>query len=160
MLPKKYKVLKPELIQELQTIGKRYERPQAALLPVLHRLQQELGWISRECEADVANFLEVPEVKVREVISFYHMFQTKPIGKHHIRVCQTLSCHLMGSNSALAHLKQKLGIGLGETTEDGKFKLETVECLGACEIAPMMQINEATHGPLTNEKIDKILNEL
>lgn len=155
-----YKLINPDFRSELAKIAAQYERKQAALLPTLHYLQEKLGWISLELEAEIARLLETPEIKVREVVSFYHMFHTKAVGKHQIKLCQTLSCHLNGCDSVLSHLEKKLGIKPGETTKDGKFTLETAECLGACEIAPMMQVNAKPYGPLTSKKIDEILDNL
>jgi len=149
-----------ELIKDLEAIVQKYENKRAALLPVLHRVQEEYGCISEPHEISAANFLELPIVQVREVISFYGMFHQKPLGQHHIKVCQTLSCCLTGQPHLLNHLKDKLGVEAGETTADKKFTLSTVECLGACEIAPMMQIDKDNYGPLTPEKIDKILEDV
>jgi NADH-quinone oxidoreductase E subunit len=156
----KKKFLTPDLVQDLEKIVKLYERKQAALLPVLHRLQDAVGWIPEESEAEVAAFLGIPEVGVHEVVTFYEMFHQKKTGKYHIKVCQTLSCHLNGGPSLLEHLKKKLNLEVGGTTTDFKFTLSTVECLGACEIAPVIQINKDYHGNLTPEKVDEILDGL
>ena len=126
-----------ELIKDLEAIVQKYENKRAALLPVLHRVQEEYGCISESHEISAADFLELPIVQVREVISFYGMFHQKPLGQHHIKVCQTLSCCLVGQPHLLNHLKDKLGVEVGETTNDKKFTLSVVQCLGACEIAPM-----------------------
>lgn len=160
VLPKKKKFLTGVLSEDLEKIVKRYEKRSAALLPVLHRLQDEYGWISREIETEAAEFLDVPEVKVHEAVSFYSMFHSKKIGKYEILICETLSCTLGGSETLLSFLKKKLGIGLGETTPDGRFTLSTVQCLGACELSPVMQINRDTYGRLTPEKIEEILRRL
>lgn len=147
----------PEFRQQLDQIVARYERKQAALLPVLHAIQDKEGIISQEAEQVVAEYLEVPVVHVREVISFYHLLRRKPLGKCHFAVCQTTTCALLGGEEMIEYLTQKLGIQEGETTSDGKFSFSVVECLGACEIAPMMQCNEEYIGPLTKEKIDEII---
>ncbi len=156
----KKKLLSNAQVEELKKIIALYEKPQAALLPILHEVQRWVGWISRDLEAEIAELLKIPEVKVREVVSFYLMFHEKPVGKYHIKVCQTLACHLMGYTSVLDHIKNKFQIGLNETTEDGKFTLSVVECLGACHIAPVMQINDEIYGELTPEKVDQILGGL
>lgn len=128
-------------------------------MPVLHAIQGKEGFISPESEEAVAKYLQIPVVHVHEVISFYHLLHKKPVGKCHFSVCQTTSCALLGGEEMIEYLKQKLGIEPGETTPDGKFSFSVVECLGACEIAPMMQYNEEYIGPLTREKIDKIVEK-
>jgi NADH-quinone oxidoreductase subunit E len=147
----------PEFQEHLDAIIVKYDKKQAVLLPVLHAIQEKEGFISPESEKAVADYLGIPVVHVREVISFYHLLRRKPQGKCHFAVCQTTSCALLGGEEMIEYLKQKLGIQPGETTADGKFSFSVVECLGACEIAPMMQCNEEYVGPLTNEKIDEII---
>lgn len=156
----KNKYLTSGLIQEFSALLKNYETRQAALLPILHRIQELYGLITKESEVEVAAFLGIPDVRVREAVTFYEMFHEEKIGKYHIKACRTLSCHLNGSTSVLEYLKQKLGLEPGRTTADGKFTLSTAECLGACEIAPVMQINKDYHGNLTPKKIDEILDGL
>ena len=134
-----------------------YETKQAALLPILHLAQEQNGYISSEVEEAVAAYLELPIVKVREVTSFYTLYEKKPCGKIPVRVCRNLSCSILGGKEILEYVKQKLGIDVGESTSDGRFRLDSVECLCACEIAPMMQVGEEYHGPLTKEKIDRVL---
>lgn len=126
-------------------------------MPVLHAIQEKEGFISPESEEAVAEYLGIPVVHVHEVISFYHLLHKKPKGKCHFSVCQTTSCALLGGEEMIEYLKQKLGIEPGETTPDGKFSFSVVECLGACEIAPMMQCNEEYVGTLTKEKVDEII---
>jgi len=152
MLPK-------DILQEIDKITSQYERKQAALLPVLHVVQEREGLISPESEKEVALYLGIPLVHVHEVISFYHLFRQKPKGKCHFAVCQTTSCALLGAEEIIEYLKKRLGIQPGETTSDGKFSLNVVECLGACEIAPMMQCNRDYLGPLTKEKIDELIKK-
>ena len=124
---------------------------------MLHLIQEKEGLISPESEKEVAEYLGIPIVHVREVISFYHLFRQKPKGKCHFAVCQTTSCALLGAEEIIGYLKERLGIQPGETTPDGKFSLSVVECLGACEIAPMMQCNRDYRGPLTKEKVDQLI---
>lgn len=146
-----------ELKQKWDEVAAKYEKKRAAMLPVLRLAQEHYGFISPEVEEAVAQFIGTTPVHVREVVTFYELFRTKAEGKNQIRFCQTLSCTLAGSEDVFAYLKEKLGINEGETTPDGKFTLHRVECLGACEIAPMMQVNADFHGPLTKQKIDEIL---
>jgi len=146
--------------KKLQEIIARYPQKRAALLPVLHLAQREFGRISFEEEKAVASLLEIKPIEVREVVTFYSMFMREPVGKYHIQVCSNLSCAILGAENLIDYLKEKLGIGLGETTADQKFTLTTVECLGACEYAPCMMINFDYYGNLDQSKIDEILDKL
>lgn len=145
--------------KKIKDIIDSYPDKEAALLPVLHLVQQETGYISDNEEKKVAELLNISQVRVKEVISFYTMFNRKPIGKYHIQVCSNLSCSLLNSESLIEYLTEKLGIGVGETTSDNKFTLSTVQCLGACEQAPCMMVNFNYYGKLDKNKIDIILDE-
>jgi NADH-quinone oxidoreductase E subunit len=138
----------------------RYPQKQAALLPILHVIQEEKGYVPEELEPTIADLVEVPVIKVREVLSFYTLFNRRPIGKYHIQLCRTISCTLCGHRDILKYVKEKLGIEVGQTTADGNFALSVVECLAACETAPMMQINEKYYGNLTPARVDEILANL
>lgn len=135
----------------------RYPKKEAALLPVLHLAQQELGFITTEAERWVAKMLGIKPIKVREAVTFYTMFYQEKKGKYHIQVCSNLTCSLLGAEKLIDYLEEQLKLELGQTTPDGKFTLSTVECLGACEEAPCMQINFDYHGNLNKKKIDSIL---
>jgi len=148
-----------EYLQKLDKITAKYEQKRAALLPVLHYVQHEEGLISPEAEKNVAQYLDIPVVHVHEVVSFYHLFHQTKKGKYHFSVCQTTACALRGSEEIVAHIKERLGINPGETTLDGKFSLSVVECLGACEIAPVMQANKEYRGCLNKKKIDEIIDQ-
>jgi NADH-quinone oxidoreductase E subunit len=150
-------VLTPALKGEAERIAARYEQKRAALLPVLHLIQTSCGHISQEAEREVAELFGIPIVDVREVMTFYTLFRSKPCARLHFQVCRTLTCSLLGGDEILRYLKEKLGLEEGGRTSDGQFHLETVECLGACEIAPMMTVNGEYVGPLTKEKIDQIV---
>lgn len=152
--------LAPALQKKIGELAARYPSRQAALLPVLHLVQNEMGFISADDERAVAALLGIKPIKVREVVTFYTMFTRKPVGRFHIQVCSNLSCSLAGGEPLLTHLQARLGIKAGETTPDRKFTLTTVECLGACEQAPCMMVNFDYHGHLDPEKIDRILKEL
>lgn len=143
--------------KKLEEIISRYSCKEAAILPVLHLTQKEFGCISKEEEKLVAELLGIKPIQVREVVTFYTMLNQKPIGKYHIQICSNLSCSLLGAESLIDYLKEKIGIKPGETTPDKKFTLSTVECLGACEMAPCMMINFDYYGNLDKKKIDKIL---
>ncbi|MDP2916139.1 MAG: NADH-quinone oxidoreductase subunit NuoE [Candidatus Aminicenantes bacterium] len=149
-----------DLKKRIEEITARYPSRQAALLPVLHLVQGETGFLSAEEERAVASILGLPPIKVREVVTFYTMFTRKPLGRFHLQVCSNLSCSLAAGERILRHLQAKLGIGVGETTPDGKYTLTEVECLGACEQAPCMMVNFDYHGNLDPEKVERIMEEL
>lgn len=148
------------LRRKIDELVGRYPKKQAALLPVLHLVQQEVGFISPREEKYIAELLGLEPMKVREVVTFYTMITRRPIGKYHVQVCSNLSCTLLGAASLIDYLKEKLGIGIGETSADQKFTLSTVECLGACEQAPCLMVNFDYYGHLDKEKIDQILEIL
>lgn len=146
--------------KKLEEIISRYSRKEAAILPVLHLAQKEFGCISVEGEKLVAELLDIKPIQVREVATFYTMLNQMPVGKYYIQVCSNLSCSLLGAESLIDYLTEKIGIKPGETTQDNKFTLSTVECLGACEMAPCMMINFDYYGNLDKKKIDNILDGL
>ena len=137
-----------------------YSHARSALLAVLHLIQQERGYIAREDEEWVAGRLHLPQAEVAGVVSFYTMFRTKPPGRHHLQVCRTLSCQVRGCRELLAHIRAKLGIEEGGVTPDGRFSFITVECLGSCGTAPMMQVNDDYHENLTRERLDALLDSM
>jgi NADH-quinone oxidoreductase subunit E len=135
-------------------------KQKSALLPVLHMAQVEFGgWLDVPVMDYVASLLQIDPIEVYEVASFYSMYNLKPVGKFVFEVCQTGPCMLNGSDDIVAYIKQKLNIGVGETTPDGLFTLKTVECLGACGYAPMMQFGKTYREHLTKEKVDSIIEE-
>jgi len=150
----------PQALEKFNDIIARYPKKEAAMLPVLYLAQQEFGHIGPEAIDYVAKLMGQTPARVYGVVSFYTMFNMKPIGRHHIQVCRTLSCALRGSERVTALIKQKLGIEPGQTTPDRRFTLSEVECLASCGTAPMMQINDDYYESLTEEKIDEILRSL
>ena len=146
--------------KKIEEILSRYPQKEAAILPILHLAQREFGSISEEEEKLVAGILGIKPINVREVVSFYTMFNREPVGKYHIQVCSNLSCTLMGAEKLIDYLTEKLGIRSGETTPDKRFTLTSVECLGACEQAPSMMVNSKYYGDLDRKKIDEILDKL
>jgi NADH-quinone oxidoreductase subunit E len=151
-----------EKIKKVREIVDRYPegKQKSALLPVLHLAQEENGgWLSVEAMDHVAELLSLKPIEVYEVATFYSMYNLKPVGKHVFEVCQTGPCMLNGSDQIIDHIKQQLGIKAGETTADGMFTLKTVECLGACGYAPMMQLGKFYKEHLTKEKVDHIIDE-
>ena len=149
-----------ETRKKFEQILRRYPRKEAALLPALYLAQEEFGYLSPEAIQYVAELMEIPPPQVYGVATFYTMFNKEPVGKYHIQVCNNISCSLKGADGLVGYLKEKLGINVGETTPDKKFTLSTVECLGFCENAPAMQINDDYYPDLTTEKIDEILEKL
>lgn len=135
-------------------------KQKSALLPLLHLAQDHNeGWLSVEAMDYVASLLHLQPIEVYEVASFYSMYNLKPVGKHVFEVCQTGPCMINGSDDIVEYIKQKLGIGIGETTKDGLFTLKVVECLGACGYAPLMQMGKTYREHLTKEKVDAIVEE-
>ncbi len=134
---------------------------QSAVMAALRIAQDELGWLSSETMDFVANYLGLAPVAVYEVASFYNMYELHPVGKYKITVCTNLSCTLMGAEGIAEYMKKKLGIGFGETTNDGRFTLKEGECMGACGDGPLFLVNnKRTCGCLSPEKVDQILAEL
>jgi len=151
-----------EKLKEVQRIISFYPegKQKSAVIPVLHLAQKEFGgWLSVETMDYVASLLKILPIEVYEVATFYSMYNLKPVGKYIFEVCQTGPCMLNGSDKIIDYIKQKLGINVGETTADGMFSLKTVECLGACGYAPMMQMGKNYREHLTKEKVDSIINE-
>jgi NADH-quinone oxidoreductase subunit E len=135
-------------------------KEKSAILPILHMAQEQMGgWIDTATMDYVASLLHIQPIEVYEVATFYTMYNTTPVGKFVFEVCQTGPCMLKGSDEIIAYIKEKLGIGVNETTPDGLFTLKTVECLGACGYAPMMQLGKVYKEHLTKERIDQIIEE-
>jgi NADH-quinone oxidoreductase subunit E len=153
----------PESLALVQRIIARYPegRQKSALIPVLHLAQSEFeGWLSVPVMDYVASLLSIKPIEVYEVASFYTMFNLKPVGRCLLEVCQTGPCMLRGADEIVKHLEQKLNIRVGETTADGMFTLKTVECLGSCGTAPMLQCGAAYYENLTADKTDALLEQL
>ncbi len=162
-IEKKADRLSPEVTKEIEHWLSRYpeNQRQSAILGALRAVQHEDHYLSRDMMDAVADYIGMPEIAVYEVASFYSMYNLEPVGKNEIAVCTNISCMLRGSDEVVAHIENKLGIKLGESTSDGKFFLKREEeCLADCCGAPMMQLNHVYHSNLTPEKIDKILDEV
>jgi NADH-quinone oxidoreductase subunit E len=136
-----------------------YPTKRSALVPTLLFAQDEVGFLSDEVIHELAGRLDLTDLEVRNVISYYSMLTTKPRGKFNVQVCTNIACMLRGSDELFEHCKKKLGIGHKGTTPDGLFSLEEVECIGACSWAPAAQVNYDFHENLTPEKMDKVLDE-
>jgi NADH-quinone oxidoreductase subunit E len=151
-----------EKIKEVNELISHYPegKQKSALLPLLHIAQEEFGnWLDVPVMDYVAELLSIEPIEVYEVATFYSMYNLKPVGKYVFEVCQTGPCMLRGSDDIIAYIEEKLGIKPGETTPDGMFTLKTVECLGACGYAPMMQLGKHYREHLTKEKIDRLIEE-
>jgi NADH-quinone oxidoreductase subunit E len=148
----------PELAARFDKLVTAYPWRRSALVPMLLYAQDEVGCLSDEVIAEIARRVQLTELDVRDVISYYSMLHLKPQGKFHVQVCTNISCMLCGGNELLEHCKKRLGIGHKETTPDGLFSIEEVECIGACCWAPAVQVNYDFHENQTPETIDKVLD--
>ncbi len=151
----------PAIIEEMRSHVAKYpaERSRSALIPLLMLVQRERGWIDNPGVNFLAEFLGIEVTDVWETATFYSMFNLRSVGRHHIQICKTLSCRIMGEPQITAHICDKLGIHPGETTDDGKYTVTMVECLGSCGTAPMMQVGFDYYEDLTIEKIDTFLDQ-
>ncbi|RVQ00817.1 NADH-quinone oxidoreductase subunit NuoE [Sinorhizobium meliloti] len=143
--------------EEIEAAAARYPERRSAIMPALMIAQKEHGHLPGPVLEDVAEILGVERVWVYELATFYTLFHTEPIGRFHLQLCDNVSCMLCGSEALLKHLETTLGIRKGETTPDGAFTLSTVECLGACEMAPVMQVGDDYHGNLDTARLEALL---
>ena len=150
-------IFSPELAARFDKLATIYPVKRSALVPMLLYAQDEVGYVSDAVVAELAERLDLLELDVRNVLSYYSMLRTKPAGKYNVQVCTNISCMLRGGYEILDHCKAKLGIGHKGVTPDGVFSLEEVECIGACCWAPAIQINYDFHDDLTTEKVDVLL---
>jgi NADH-quinone oxidoreductase E subunit len=152
----------PAVVAEMQSHLTKYpvERSRSALIPLLFVVQRERGYLDNPGMNFLAKFLNLEVTDVWETATFYSMFNLHKVGKHHIQICKTLSCKIMGEPEITNHICNKLAINPGETTQDGKFTVTLVECLGSCGTAPMLQVGFDYHEDLTIEKVDKVLDSL
>ena len=152
-----------EALRKIDEIFKRYppDRRESAVMPVLDMAQREFGgWLSRETLDYVAKFMNMAPIRVYEVATFYTMYNLKPVGRYHVQVCTNISCWLCASDGIVQALEKKLRIKLGQTSEDARFTLTEVECLGACVNAPMLQINDDYYENLDPGKVSEIIDRL
>lgn len=149
-----------EELAQIEKIKSKYPTSQSAIMDVLWLAQKKWGWISSDVIEYVAALLNVPPATVEGIVSFYTMYFNKPMGKYHIQVCTNVSCMITGGENIYEYVKEKLGINNLETTQDGKFSLEEVECMGACGESPMIAVNEDYYYNMNKEKIDKLFDEL
>ncbi len=159
MAAEKTTIFSPELAARFDRLVTLYPVKRSALIPMLLYAQDEVGYISDAVVAEVAERIGITELDVRNVVSYYSLMRTKPVGKYHVQVCTNIACMLRGGNELLHHCSKRLGIGNKQTTPDGVFSLEEVECIGACSWAPAVQVNYDFHENLTPELMDKVLDE-
>ena len=152
-------VFSPQLAARFDALVRKYPVQRSALVPMLLYAQDEIGYLSETAIAEIADRLSLTVLDVRNVATYYSMLRFKPAGKFNIQVCTNISCMLRGGQEILAHCKDRLGIGHKETTPDGLFSLEEVECIGACSWAPAVQVNYDFHEELTPESMDALLDE-
>ncbi len=153
--------LPPEVIASVRAYFSYYPNTRAVVLPALHLIQQALGYVPKSAVLELANVLGIPASEIEDTLSFYQFFkQDRPLGKYRIWVCRSLSCALCGGENLLDYLRERLNIEPGETTADGRFTLEAAECLGACDYAPAVLINETLYPTMTRERLESVLDEL
>jgi NADH-quinone oxidoreductase subunit E len=152
----------PALLAQFDAIAAQYppEMRTSLVLPLLHCVQDALGYVTEEDARAIADYIGMPPIRVIEALTWYTMFDREPQGRHVIKVCRNIACSLRGSERVLEHLERRLGIKVGETTADGRFTLKTVECLASCGTAPAMQVNRTYHEQLDEAKLDRILESL
>ncbi len=153
-------ILTEESIARIREKAARYPIRKSAILPAITIAYRQVGHLNEEIYGEVSQIIGVPAVEIAEAATFYTMFPKQPVGKFLIQVCHNISCSLLGAESLISYLEEKLEIKQGETTPDGLFTLVTVECLGSCATAPVMQVNQDYYENLTREKVDGILEEL
>jgi NADH-quinone oxidoreductase subunit E len=149
----------PELEQRFQKLVSQYPWKRSALIPLLLYAQDEVGYLSDEVIADIAKRVELTELEVRNVISYYSLLRTQPAGKYVVQVCTNISCMMRGAEELFDHCSRRLGVDNKEVTPEGTFSLEEVECIGACSWAPAVQVNYDFHLDVTPEKMDRILDD-
>lgn len=151
------KLLSNKFYDEMKKLEPRYPTKVALLLPALHQAQEETGWLPPEVLAEVGEYIGIHPAQVREVASFYTMYNLKPVGKHHIKICTNVSCLLRGADDLVSHCEKRLGIRCGETTPDMKFTLHEEECLGACGTAPALMFDDDYVESVDIRKMDELL---
>lgn len=154
------RVLSQQTVDAINQLRERYPTQLALTVQALHLAQNQVGHLSEDAQADVAELLEVPHTRVREVVTFYTMFSEKPVGKNVVRICRNLSCQLRGADRIMERAKEVLGIDFGETTADGKITLEHDECLASCGTGPMLWCNDEIVENLDEQKLEKFLEGL
>jgi NADH-quinone oxidoreductase subunit E len=153
-------MLSEQSLQRIEELKKRYPSPRAVVLEALWMWQDEHGWVSQDGMKYVGTLLDIPVHEVYGIVTFYTMYNTKPVGRHKLEVCTNVSCMLRNSEKIVKRIQDTLHITMGETTPDNRFTLVEAECLGSCGTAPMMQVGDEYYENLDEASVEKILNEL
>ena len=154
------KILTDTFFTEMKKLEPRYPTKVALLLPALHEAQKILGWLPPEVLEEVGEYIGIHAAQVREVASFYTMYNLKPVGKYHVKICTNVACKLRGADALVEHCEKKFGVETGQMTPDQKFTVNEEECLGACGTAPAMMLNDDYHENLDVQKLDQIIERL
>jgi NADH-quinone oxidoreductase subunit E len=150
----------PEALARIEKILSRYPTRQAALLPILWVAQETWGWISKEAAEEVARIVQVSPAHVDGVLTFYTMYNLRPVGKNLLQICTSISCHLAGADRLIERCRERLGVNLEQTTPDGKFTVVEVECIAGCDKAPSLMVNDTYHEPVDEKALDALLDKL
>ncbi len=153
-------IIDQHISQRIDELRPQFPTEQALLLPLLHEIQAKEGWSSKDAIKEAASFLHLPVARVEEVVSFYTMYNRKPVGKQHVQICTNIACYLRGADHLLQCLEKRLGIHEGQTTPDGKYTLTAVECLAACGTAPVVQVNNDYHENLDEKSLNQLMDRL
>ena len=153
-------MLSQETVQEIRASLTRYPRPRSAVLDALRAVQRQFGYCDREALREAAEILEIDANALQMLVTFYDLLYEKPIGEHILMPCKNIACYLRGADSLIEYISKTLHVQPGETTADGKFTLQPMECLAACDLAPMMIADETYYGPLDEAKIDTLIADL
>jgi NADH-quinone oxidoreductase subunit E len=160
-MPPSKSILNDDLRTAIRAQLPRYPTRQAVTLPALHLVNERLGYVPPQAVVEIAELLELSPAQVQDTLSFYGFFrQDKPLGRYRVGVCRSISCAARGGEELLEYLVEKLGIQPGQTTADGRVTLEFAECLGLCDVAPAILVNDTVHGNMTQEKVDELLRGL
>ena len=154
------KIIIADLTDPIVEICKRYPTKRSAIMPALFLAQEKYGTVDETSYKAIAEILDIPQIWISEVASFYTMYNRKAVGKHHLQLCTNVSCMLLGAYELRDYLQEKLSINNGDATSDGLFTFSCVECIGSCDVAPAMMINQAYHENLSKEKLDDIIAQL
>lgn len=153
-------IIDQDIKNKMDKLREHLPTEQSLLLPLLHAMQAKEGWISTEAMKEAAAYLNLQPARVQEVVSFYTMYNRKPVGKKHVQVCTNVACFLRGADKLVEGLEQRLGVHCGQTTKDGKYTLTEVECLAACGTAPVMQVNDDYYENLDATTVNQIMDKL
>ncbi|MGC8729304.1 MAG: NADH-quinone oxidoreductase subunit NuoE [Elusimicrobiales bacterium] len=153
-------MLSEKIKENLKNIISKYEKKESAIISILHEIQKEKNYIEDSDISELAKLMELPYSKIKAVLTFYTMFNSKKVGKYHIQICRNISCHMAGAKKIEKYISEKLGIREGEVTKDLLFSYSTVECLGSCGTSPVIMINETYHENVDEKKIDEIIEKL